>query len=173
VWLSEHCLHLIRYAFRALLTHFAIPPSDRPDIKEEAKPSWPTKLEAKLAELRDRERRALTRLHHLQQQRLLTQEKLRRALEFLDEMSDEIDLTQRRLDEAIVKLARQNGYDEDYWGSHLDLSQLNPEELLELKEEMRMVVTETTPPLTDDPVGVLAISQPVAGPCSIHQNPPH
>ena len=173
VWLSEHCLHLIRYAFRALLTHFAVPAFDWPDIKEETKPSWPTKLEVKLAELRDKERRAISRLHVLQRQKGLTQQKLRLALNFLDDLANEIDITQHRLDEAIVKLARQNGYDEDYWGSHLDLSQLNPEELLELKEEMRMVVTETAPPATDDLAGGLVIFQPLSQPRSIHHNPPH
>jgi hypothetical protein len=173
VWLSEHCLHLIRYAFRALLTHFGVPPSDWPDIKEEAKTTWPTKIEAKLAELKDRELRAISRLHYLQQQRLISEEKLRLALDFLDDLADEIDLTQRRLDDAIVKLARQNGYDEDYWGSLLDLSQLTPDELLELKEEMRMVVTEEAPTATENPVVGPLIFQPLAQPCYIHQNPPH
>jgi hypothetical protein len=171
VWLSEHRLHLVRHAFRALLTHFGTPASDWPNIKEEAKPSWPTKLEAKLAELKDREGRALTRLHHLQQQRLLTQEKLRLALDFLDDLADDTDLTQSRLDGAIVKLARQNGYDEDFWGSRLDLSQLSPDELLELKEEMRAVVTEAVPPPIDDPVGGEVIFQPLAENIYIHQNP--
>jgi hypothetical protein len=130
-------------------------------------------MEAKLAELRDKERRAISRLNVLQHQKGLTEEKLRLALDFLDDLADEIDLAQHRLDEAIVKLARQNGYDEVYWGCHLDLSQLSPDELLELKEEMRMVVTETAPAATDDPAGGLVIFQPLSQPRSIHHNPPH
>ena len=148
VWLAEHCLHLIRHAFKALLIKFAIPQSDWPDIKEEPKPSWPSKLEDKLAELEDRERRALERLHQLQENSFLTAYKLRRALTFLDDLADEIDLAQRRLDEAFIKLARHNGYDEGYWGAPLEHSHLSPLELLELREEMRLVITaeEDQPP---------------------------
>ena len=105
--------------------------------------------------------------------RLISKEKLRLALDFLDDLAEEIDLAQRRLDEVMVKLARQNGYDEDYWGSRLDLSQLSPDEFLELKEEMRLVVTETAPSLKDDPVDEPLIFQPLSQPCSIHQSPPH
>jgi hypothetical protein len=142
VWLSEHCLHLIRHAFKALLTKFAVPQSDWPDIKEEPKLSWPSKLEDKIAELEDREGRALERLHQLQEDSFLTEDKLRRALTFLDDLADEMALAQRHLDEALIKLARQNGYDEGYWGSTLEQYHLSPDELLELREEMRLVMDE-------------------------------
>jgi hypothetical protein len=150
VWLSEFYLHLIRQAFKALLTMFAVPQSDWPDIKEEPKPSWPHSLEDKLAKLEDRERRALTRIHHLQKADLLTAEKLRLALAFLDDLADEIALTQRRLDEAIVKLARHNGYDLGWWGTTLETCYLTQLDLLELREEMRLVTTEEDQPLIGD-----------------------
>ena len=139
VWLSEHCLHLIRHAFRALLNRLEVPECDWPKIYEEPKPSWPNKLEAKLLELEDRETRALHRLNYLWRQQLLDKVKLRRALSFFDDLSEEIALTQRRMDEEIIKLARQNGYDQVYWGTRLDFADLTPDELLELKEEMRQV----------------------------------
>ena len=142
VWLAEHCLHLIRHAFKALLIKFAVPQSDWPDIEEEPKPSWPSKLEDKIAELEDRERRALERLHQLQENSFLTAYKLRRALTFLDELADEIDSAQRRLDEAFIKLARHNGYDEGYWGAPLEQCHLSQLDLLELREEMKLIIDE-------------------------------
>ncbi len=119
VWLPEHCLHLIRHAFRALLTHFEVPPEDWPKIKEEPKPVWPSKLETRLLELEDRERRALDRLAYLSQAGLLTNEKLRVALDLLDGLADDLAVTQRQLEQQIVRLARGNGYGEEYWGTRL------------------------------------------------------
>jgi hypothetical protein len=170
VWLSEHCLRLIRHAFRALLTKFAIPRSDWPDIKEEPKLSWPTKIEALLAELEARERRALERLHQLQEAGLLTVGKLRRALNFLDDLADEMALAQRRLDEAIVKLARQNGYDEAYWGTTIEQFHLSPDELLELREEMRLITAEDQT-LTGESSITAPIFQPPAQPDHILLTP--
>jgi hypothetical protein len=158
VWLAEQRLHLIREAFKALLNRFAVPRSDWPDIKEEPKLSWPHSLEDKLTKLEDRERRALERLQQLQRSGNLTSMKLRLALDFLEDLAEDIDLTQRRLDEAIVKLARNNGYDEVYWGTTLEKCYLSPDELQELREEMRMVVTEEAQasppdePLRDAPI---------------------
>jgi hypothetical protein len=160
VWLSEPCLHLIRHAFRALLERFAVPEETWPDIKEEPKPSWPHSLEDKLTKLEDRERRALRRLHQLQRSGNLTSMKLRLALDFLDDLAEDIALTQRRLDEAIVKLARYNGYDEAYWGTTLEQHHLSPDELLELREEMRMAVTEEAHASPDEPPGVASLLQP-------------
>ena len=97
VWLSESCLHLIRQAFRALLERFAVPEAAWPEIREEARQTWPHQLKARLSELEDRERRALGRLHQLQRAGQLTNNKLRRALDFLDDLADDIDLAQRRL----------------------------------------------------------------------------
>lgn len=150
VWLSEHCLHLIRHAFIALLIHFSVPEEDWPAIKEEPKTDWPNGLESKLAELEDRERRALQRLHHLQGRGLLTTVKLRQASTFLDELAEDMASVQRRLDEVVVRLARQNGYDDDFWGTHLELHQLSPQELLELREEM-WIITAAAPEPREDP----------------------
>ncbi len=116
-----------------------MPESDWPEIREEPKPAWPNKLEAKLADLVDQERRGLKRLNYLWRQRLLDKVKLRRAMVFFDDLAEELAMTQRRMDEEIIKLARKNGYDHDYWGTRLDLADLTPDELLELKEEMRQV----------------------------------
>ena len=171
VWLSEHCLRLIRHAFRALLTRFAIPRSDWPDIKEEPKPFWPTKIEALLAELEARERRALARVHHLQKAGFLNADKLRRALNFLDNLADDLELAQRRLDEAIVKLARQNGYDQGYWGTTLEQFHFSQLDLLELREEMRMVVNEEKQPHPGEPPGNAPIFQPPAQPGHIQLSP--
>jgi hypothetical protein len=166
VWLAEHCLHLIRHAFKALLIKFAIPQSDWPDIKEEPKPSWPSKLEDKLAELEDRERRALERLHQLQENSFLTAYKLRRALTFLDDLADEMALAQRLLDEAIIRLARNNGYDEGYWGITLEQYHLSPDELLELRQEMKLVKDEEDQHPPDE-----LIFQPPAQPGHIQITP--
>jgi hypothetical protein len=169
VWLSESCLHLIRQAFRALLEKFAVPEEDWPQIREEAKPSWPHQLEARLAELEDRERRALQRLHHLQASGQLTRDKLRQALTFLDDLLDDINLAQRHLDEAIVMLARNHGYDEAFWGSPLEHCQLSTLDLLELREEMRLVVAGGDPPCP--PPGITPISQAPDQPGSLHLAP--
>jgi hypothetical protein len=161
VWLSEHCLRLIRHVFRALLTKFAIPRTDWPDIKEEPKPSWPTKLEARLAELEDRESRALRRLQQLQENNLLTADKLRIGLNFLDDLANDINLAQRRLDEAIIKLARNNGYDEAFWGNPLEHCQLSRLDLLELREEMRLITAEEDFPLVSaSPIPAPIIQHP-------------
>ena len=171
VWLSEHCLRLIRHVFRALLTKFAIPRTDWPDIKEEPKPSWPTKLEARLAELEDRESRALRRLLELQENNLLTADKLRIGLNFLDNLANDINLAQRRLDEAIVKLARNNGYDEAYWGTALEQSHLSPDEILELREEMRLIMAIEDQALPGELPITVAIFQPPAPPDHIQFTP--
>jgi hypothetical protein len=71
-------------------------------------------------------------------------------LDFLDELADEIALAQRRLDEAVIRLSRNNGYDKAYWGTTLELHQLSPEELLELREEMRMIANEEDHHLPDE-----------------------
>ena len=167
VWLSEHCLHLIRHAFKALLAQFDVPPADWPEIREEAKPAWPSTVEARLAELKNQERRGLARLHHLQCQGRLTGVKLRLVIDFLDKLADEIALTQRRLDETIIMLARNNGYDEGYWGTRLELSHLSPDELLEMREEMRLVVTEYDQPSTGEPLTGSLIPLPPAQPTYI------
>jgi hypothetical protein len=161
VWLSEFHLHLIRQAFLVLLEKFAVPKDAWPEIREEAKRPWPHQLEARLAELEDRECRALERLNRLQVPGLLTAEKLRRALDFLDDLANNIDLAQRRLSETIIKLARNNGYDEAYWGVPLEQCQISPEELLELREEMRMVVTEGDQLSPGEPPITGPISQPL------------
>jgi hypothetical protein len=160
VWLSEFYLHLIREVFKALLTRFAVPQSDWPDIKEEPKPSWPHSLEDKLTKLEDIERRALERLHQLQRSGNLTSTKLRLALDFLETLANDIALAQRRLDEALIKLARQNGYDEAYWGTTLEQCHLSPDELLELREEMRMMVTEEAQASPDELLSFAPIFQP-------------
>ena len=164
VWLSEFCLHLIRLAFRALLERFAVPKEAWPEIREEAKDPWPHQLKARLAELVDRERRAIERLHQLQMADLLTAHKLRRALEFLDDLADDMALAQRRLDEAIIKLARSNGYDEAYWGAPLEQCYLSQLDLLELQEEMRQVVAEEEQPSPGEPPSGTPIFQHPAQP---------
>jgi hypothetical protein len=171
VWLSESRLHLIRQAFRSLLERFAISRSDWPNIKEDPKPLWPTKLETQLKSLADRERRALGRLHQLQTTGLLNPEKLRQALEFLDNLANDIDLAQRRLDEAIVKLARQNGYDETFWGGPLEHFQLSQVDLLELREEMRLTTAEEDPPQTIESPITTPFLPPPAHSAQIHLTP--
>ncbi len=141
VWLSEPCLHLIRTAFRALLLRFTVPVEQWPPIKEEPKAVWPGRLEAQLAELLDREERAIRRLNYLSISGRLTGHKLRQAIGFLDDLAEEINRAQRGLDEEIVKQARQQGYDDTYSGTRLDLSDLTAPELLELKEEMRQLLS--------------------------------
>jgi hypothetical protein len=161
VWLSEHCLHLMRQAFRALLEYFSVPEEDWPAIKEEPKPIWPNELEAKLAELEERERRAIKRLHSLQRWGLLTETKLRQASKFLDDLAEDINRTHRRLDEALVRLARQHGYDDGYWGTRLELSQLSPDELLELREEIRIITAADPEPREDPPLSGYRHSAPM------------
>jgi hypothetical protein len=149
VWLSEPCLHLIRYAFKALLDHFEVTQADRPDIKEEDKPTWPSRLEAELAGYEGRERKALERLDYLQRHEQLTKEKLSIAVAYLDEAAEKIAATQRRLEEEIVRLARKCGYDDNYYGTRLELACLSPDDLLELKEEMRQVMAADIEPASD------------------------
>ena len=52
---------------------------------------------------------------------LLTAHKLRQAIEFLDDLADGMGLAQRRLDEAIIKLARNHDV-EAYWEAPLNSS---------------------------------------------------
>jgi hypothetical protein len=149
----------------------AVPQEAWPDIREEPKLSWPHSLEDKLTKLEDRERRALERLQQLQRSGNLTSMKLRLALDFLEDLAEDIDLTQRRLDEAIVKLARHNGYDEAYWGTTLEQHHISPGELLELREEMRMVVTEEAHASPDEPPSVASFFQPPPQPGQIQLTP--
>ena len=155
VWLSEHRLHLIRFAFRALLNYFEVPESDGRGLRRKLKPAWPSNLEAKLADLADREQRGLNRLDYLWRRRLLDSVKLRRAMAFFDDLAEELALVQRRLDEEIIKLARKNGYDDDYWGARLDLADLTPHELLELKEEMRQTIAAEPDPPPENSSGLM------------------
>jgi hypothetical protein len=76
-------------------------------------------------------------------------------------------LTQRRLDEALIKLARHNGYDEGFWGTTLEHSHLSPDLLLELREEMRLVTTSEE----DQPIISNLIFQPPPHLYNIHFTP--
>jgi hypothetical protein len=140
---------MIRHAFRALLNHFEVSPADWPDIKEEDKPAWPSKFEAKLAGCEARERKALERLDYLNRHKQLTKEELSVAVAYLDEVADKIAAAQRRMDEEIVRVARTCGYDDDYYGTRLELACLSPDDLLELKEEMRQVMAADIEPASD------------------------
>ena len=96
---------------------------------------------------------------------LLTAHKLRQAIEFLDDLADEMALAQRRLEEAIIKLARNHGYDEAYWGAPLEQCHLSQLDLLELQEEMRIVLTEEEQPSPSEPLtSGKPIFQPPASP---------
>lgn len=150
VWLSEPCLHLIRGAFRALFRRLNVPETDWPHIHEDPKPTWPNKLEARLSELQDREVRAIRRLCYLEHQGQLQGEKLRRALDFLDGLAEDLAVTQRRLDEVIVRLAQKQGSGAEVLGPRLDLAYLSPEDLVELKEAVLALLSAGREPQEEE-----------------------
>jgi hypothetical protein len=133
IWLPGKQLHLIRRAFQALLTCFAVDPEEWPEIREAPDPRvWVAKLEAELADLQDKECRAIRRLQQLSLTGGLTAEKLRNAIEFLDHLSEKMAQTQRRLEENSVRGAREQASAEELYG-------LSPAVLLELKEELNSI----------------------------------
>lgn len=97
-------------------------------------------LKDRLADLEEQEQQGIHHLKQVCQSGQLSCEIITKALMFFNQMAEEVDLTQRLLEDEVCILVKDSGYNGTRgWMSH-GLAGLSPEELMELKEELDLMI---------------------------------
>lgn len=135
VWLSETNLSAVRGAFRQMCMKLELPRSKWPKIKEEYRRNHLQDLQARLDYLANLETRTLTRLNYLQETNSLDEKVLTAAADHLDWILEEQEITQSRLETAILFQAKEF-YGTDFLGYDILQAKHTPDELSELQAEM-------------------------------------